>query len=82
MDIKIKIDNPQLSKQYDVKQQKWEGEGGRSISKDKLDIDQVEAPLKDGQKFEVLKGHVVEEEDDLYYIAEIKPLESDAQLGG
>ncbi|MGM0588981.1 MAG: hypothetical protein ACQETE_11225 [Bacteroidota bacterium] len=75
MQIKLKIDNPQLSKQLDLKQQRWEDEGGRSISADDLDIDQIDAPLKDGQKFEVLKGHVISEDDEIYYIAEIKPLE-------
>lgn len=73
MNLKIKLDEQTVPKEYNKHLQKWENEGGPPVNA-RHDLDQIEAPLKVGQKFEVLSGKIVEEDGGIYYQASIKPL--------
>ena len=78
MEIKIKLDKDTVPKEFNPELNKWEGEGGQPVDEN-FELHSLEAPLKNGQVFEVVKGEIIEENGEKLYKAYIKPLDSEPQ---
>ena len=74
MELKILIPGNSRKKDVNLKLQRWENEGGGGAERQKSELAQTPGLLHAGQRFEVLDTHIVEEDGELYQVAEILPL--------
>jgi len=74
MELKILIPGKSRKKDVNLKLQRWENEGGGGAKYQKSDRAGTPGLLYAGQQFEVLDTHLVEENGNLYQVAEILPL--------
>ncbi|MDZ7806438.1 MAG: hypothetical protein U5K71_04910 [Gracilimonas sp.] len=72
--IKIELDTEAITIPDPAEDIRWENDGGRIPDVLQM-IDNSLLPLKPGDTFRVKRGHLTEENDRVYYIAEIECLE-------
>lgn len=71
--LHIKINEHGLSRQDLENLSQWENEGGAVREGEEL-LSTIAAPLRPGQIFEVLRGEMVFEEGEVFYVAEVSLL--------
>lgn len=69
--IKINLDVPKAVVDYIKTLEKWENEGGRSVSADEF-VTPDDLPVKPGELFKVRSGRLIFEDEQFYYLADIE----------
>jgi len=69
LSIKIKIDKTSLSREDLEDLRRWEDEGGLSDEEDLAVL-----PIQPGEVFEVVRGDVIYENGDIYYLVDLNIL--------
>lgn len=71
--LHIKITEHGLNRQDLENLSQWENEGGAVREGEKL-LSNITAPVRPGQIFEVLRGELIFEEGEVFYVAEVSLL--------
>lgn len=73
--LKIKLLQSELLQTYKKELKRWEAEGGNPTRLNDV-LKELEKPVKPGDKFEVVEGNVINEDEEFLYQVQIRKIES------